>query len=186
MIIITNRVLEKATGFTHTQIKRWAVAFLQPDKTSGQHAGVSRTYNFEQSMRIYLGGYLVRDLKFTLTEARQILNDLSKWLEKKGWTVSEWVKFRESKLNRGCVANCEYPFLNLSIDIGVGSDGTFFYNAKIIFKQELIKEPNKYRDEYDLEYFGRRSAISVAPFRSIDIKAIVNGLAILIAQSLSE
>ena len=154
MLTITNRILENATGFTHTQIKRWAVAFLKPDRASGQHSGIPRTYRLEQALRIFLGGYLVRDLKFTMDESKNILNDVTTWLKNKGWHISELVEFRESKLSSGCVANFDFPWLDLLIDIGVGSDGRFFYRAKIVYEKKLINESNRWSEEYDLEYFG--------------------------------
>ena len=186
MVSITNRILEKSTGFTHTQIKRWAVAFLEPDKASGQHSGVPRIYDFDQAIRIYLGGYLVRDLKFTLDESKQILNDLTNWLKNKSWKFSGWVDFRESKLSSGYVAGINFPWRGLLIDIGLGSDDRLFYVAKILSVKKMMREPNHWREEYDLEYFGKLSPISTMPLRSIDIEAMVRSLANIIAQVVSE
>jgi hypothetical protein len=185
-MIITNRILAKSTGFTHPQIKRWAVAFLEPDEASGQHSGIPREYSFEQAVRIFLGGYLVRDLKFNLIEARQILNDVTKWLKEKKWTISKWVNFRGSKLDRGYVAEFDFPWMDLSIDIGISGDGGIFYNAKKIFELKIIKEPNTWQEKYELEYFGRRAAISAAPFRTLNIRAMISSLAVSIAQRDSE
>ncbi len=186
MITITNRILAEAPGFTHPQIKRWVVAFLEADKASGQHSGIPRTYSFEQAVMIFLGGYLVRDLKFTLSEVRQILNDIYKWLKKKGWTISKWVNFRKSKLSGEYVAEPDYPWLDLFIDIGVGSDGSFFYISKIICEKALIKEPNLWKELYEIEYFGKLSPISIVPLRSINLKATVDTLATLIAKRVNE
>lgn len=186
MLVITNRILEKSSKFTHTQIKRWAVAFLRPDKSSGQHSGVSRTYDFEQASRIYFGGYLVQDLKFTLDEAKQILNDIYDWLDEKGWNLSDWVHFRQSKLGSGYVADINFPWLDLFIDIGIGSNKAFFYRAKIVHTKKLKKEPNRWAEEYDIEDFGKLSPISTVPLRNIDIRGVISSLAFSIAQAMRE
>ena len=182
MLTITNRVLENVTGFTHTQIKRWAVAFLRPDKASGQHSGVPRNYSFEQALRIYLGGYLVQDLKFTLDESRQILNDITNWLKDKKWTISRWVEFQKSQLSSDYVVIYDFPWTGLIIDIVVGSDNRLFYRAKIVHEQKMIKYTNILQEKYELEYFGKSSPISTVPLRSIDIEAIVKSLANRIAK----
>jgi hypothetical protein len=124
-------------------------------------------------------------LKFTLIEARQILNDVGKWLKEKEWEISRWVNFRKSKSSGGYVVETDFPCLDLPIDIGVGNDGRFFYNSKIIFELKKIKEPDLWQEKYELGYFGRRSAISAVPCRSINIKTMVDSLAKLIAQRIS-
>ena len=186
MLNITNRDLEAATGFTFPQIKRWAVAFLDADKASGQHSGIPRTYSFEQAVRIYLGGYLVRNLKFKLIEARQILNDVTGWLMGKGINVSEWVSFEESKWDGGYVVQTNYPWMELKVDVGDGGQGRFFYHLQTIIVKKKLKEPARWQEKYDLEYMGSRFISSKGPFRSINIVSLVNSLAIRLAQKGSE
>lgn len=183
MSTITNRVLEKSTGFTHTQIKRWAVAFLKPDRSAGQHSGVSRTYSFEQALTIYMGGYLVRDLKFTLKDAKQILNDLNTWINGKGWVISRWVEFQKSRFGSDYVAVFNFPWLALHIDIGLGSKKRFFYRAKIVHEIKKKKRHGFWSEEYQFEDFWELSPVPIMSFRSIDIDVIVNKLANLIAQN---
>lgn len=185
MSTITNRVLEKSTGFTHTQIKRWAVAFLKPDRTAGQHSGVERTYSFEQALMIYMGGYLVRDLKFTLKDAKQILNDLNTWIDRKGWVISRWVELRKSGEGSAYVPNFNFPWLALHIDIGHGNEKNqmFFYRAKIVSVQKKKRKHGFWQEEYAIEDFGASSPELSVSFRSIDIDVIVRKLANLIAQN---
>ena len=186
MIDITNRVLEKATKFSHTQIKRWAVAFLPPEKSTGQHSGVPRTYSIEESIKIYFGGYLVEDLRFTISEAQTIVKDVTYWFKVKKWRVSDWIELRKSKMDRGFVAYSDFPWEGLIISVGIGSKENIFYEARIVLKKKLIKEPSRWREEYRLEYFGKLSAITTVPFRSIDIGSMIASLANQIAQGLSE
>jgi len=186
MTEITNRTLEKSTKFTHTQIKRWAVAFLPPDKASGQHSGIPRTYTFEDAVNIYLGGYLVENLRFTITEAKQVLKDIIQWIQGRGWKISEWVEFRKSKFHPGYVAHFNFPWVDLIIDIAVGHDGRIFYIAKIVHEKRLIKKSNLWNEKYAIEHFGRLSPISLAPFRSIRVRGMLHLLASLIADRANE
>jgi hypothetical protein len=186
MIIITNRALEAATGFTHPQIKRWAVSFLDADKASGQHSGIPRTYSFEQAVRIYLGGYLVRNLTFKLIEAKQIIDDVTGWLKEKGWSISEWVNFEASTLSGGYVVETNFPWMDLKVDIGVGGQGRFFYHVKILIVRKKKKETATWQDTYNLEFIGSRFIDSKGPFRSINMVSLVNSLAIRLAQKGSE
>ena len=92
----TNRVLQKATGHSYTQIKRWAPVFLGPDPLVGQHSGVERLYTLEEAIKICLGGYFVNKLNFRFKEAAMILTDLTKWLMSKGLTL-----FKKTTQNPG-------------------------------------------------------------------------------------
>jgi len=186
MIQITNRILEKSTPFTFAQVKRWAVAFLPADNASGQHSGVPRTYTFEDAVIISLGGYLVEDWRFTISEAQQILKDVAKWIKSKGWKISDWVEFRELKSSGKCIAHIDFPWRNLIIDIGLGSDDQFFYNAKIVHQKKFIVEEKLWMEKYEEEFFEMMEPESMVPYRSFIVKNLVESLADNIAQNVSE
>ena len=65
--------------------KRWVREFLAPDPLGGLQSGFARQFNLRDAFRVYLGGCLVADLKYTIPEARQILADLNGWLKKSGF-----------------------------------------------------------------------------------------------------
>lgn len=65
--------------------KRWSREFLPPDPLGGMQSGYARQYHPDQVFTVFLGGYLVADLKFTIPEARQILHDLAGWLSDHGF-----------------------------------------------------------------------------------------------------
>lgn len=67
--------------------KRWSREFLPPDPLGGMQSGYARQYNPDQAFKIYLGGLLVSDLKFTIPEAKQILDDLEEWLVSQGYYI---------------------------------------------------------------------------------------------------
>jgi hypothetical protein len=65
--------------------KRWSREFLPPDPLGGLQSGFARQYSLKEVFIVALGGFLVGELKFTVQEARTILNDLSPWLKQAGY-----------------------------------------------------------------------------------------------------
>lgn len=187
---ITNRILERATGYTNPQIKRWAVAFLKADIFSGQHSGVPRTYNFEQSVRIVLGGSLVDKLNFTLIEANTIADDIIFWMKKKGWDFSklEYTRPPENNSLRNANLICE----ELIVNIGIKRDklkapikdrvsdiklhDCFYYSARIVTEKKEIPSKKLFSEKYKLEYFGTVPFNSSEPFHSINMGGLINSL----------
>lgn len=76
----TNRELARKLGLNLARWKRWSREFLPPDPLGGLQSGYARHYNPDEAFSVYLGGHLVGELKFSIPEARQILQDLSQWL----------------------------------------------------------------------------------------------------------
>jgi len=62
--------------------KRWAREFLPPDPLGGLQSGYARQYSLEEAFTVYLGGYLVSQLGFSIPESRAILLDLKEFLRK--------------------------------------------------------------------------------------------------------
>jgi hypothetical protein len=77
----TNRELSRRLNINLAKWKRWSREFLPPDPLGGMQSGYARQYNPNEAFTVYLGGHLVADLKFSIPEARQILNDLADWIE---------------------------------------------------------------------------------------------------------
>jgi len=76
----TNQELSQKLNISLARWKRWSREFLPPDPLGGLQSGYARQYNPDEAFTVFLGGYLVGDLKFTIPEARQILRDLHHWL----------------------------------------------------------------------------------------------------------
>jgi hypothetical protein len=76
----TNRELSRIFSTNLAKWKRWSREFLPPDPLGGLQSGYARQYNLDEAFTVFLGGHLVGDLKFTIPESRQILNDLKQWL----------------------------------------------------------------------------------------------------------
>ena len=81
----TNREISEKLELNLARWKRWSREFIPPDPLGGMQSGYARQYNPGEAFNVYLGGHLVSDLKFTIPEAKQILQDLQGWLADKGF-----------------------------------------------------------------------------------------------------
>jgi hypothetical protein len=81
----TNRDLSRGLKINLAKWKRWSRDFLPPDPLGGLQSGYARQYNPDEAFKVFMGGYLVGELKFTIPEARQILQDLHAWLVEYGF-----------------------------------------------------------------------------------------------------
>ncbi len=81
----TNRELSKNLEINLAKWKRWSREFLPPDPLGGKQSGYARQYKLDDAFKVSLGGHLVADLKYTIPEAKQILEDLQGWLVDKGF-----------------------------------------------------------------------------------------------------
>lgn len=62
--------------------KRWSREFLPPDPLGGRQSGYARQFSTREAFIVYLGGFLVAGLGFSIPQARQIIKDLNGWLKK--------------------------------------------------------------------------------------------------------
>lgn len=85
MIYFDSRYLSSALNVNSAKWKRWAREFLPVDPLGGYQSGYARQFSYKDAFRVYLGGKLVGELKFTIPEARQILGGLDPWLKLHGF-----------------------------------------------------------------------------------------------------
>ena len=81
----TNRELSRKLEINLAKWKRWSREFLPPDPLGGMQSGYARQYSPDSAFTVFLGGYLVAYMKFTIPEAKQILKDLHGWLVDNGF-----------------------------------------------------------------------------------------------------
>jgi hypothetical protein len=81
----TNRELAGCFGINLAKWKRWSREFLPPDPLAGKQAGYARQYYFNEAFTVFLGGHLVGKLDFSVPQAREILHDVEKWLNARGF-----------------------------------------------------------------------------------------------------
>lgn len=77
-----NRELAKRFNIPLNRWKRWSREFLPPDPLGGLQSGYARQYRLRDAFIVYLGGFLVSRVGFSIPEARKILQDLNGWLQK--------------------------------------------------------------------------------------------------------
>ena len=148
----TNRQLSQAFQINLAKWKRWSREFLPPDPLGGLQSGFARQYNLDEAFAVYLGGYLVGNLKFTIPEARQILNDLRQWLIDHNFyfDFSGDAKTLETSV---------YPVQNYQIAIfnrkaSGGLPAGFFYWIKAIFSVEPVEfDAGQVRQERYHQFF---------------------------------
>lgn len=72
----TNRELSHNLLIPLAKWKRWSREFLPPDPLGGIQSGVARRYSADQALTVFIGGHLVAELKMSIPEARQIMDDM--------------------------------------------------------------------------------------------------------------
>ncbi|MEJ2097896.1 MAG: hypothetical protein P8Y38_12350, partial [Deltaproteobacteria bacterium] len=80
-----NRELSKKLAIRLSKWKRWSREFLPPDPLGGLQSGYARQYSIDDAFTVYLGGYLVSELKFSIPAAKQILKDMKTWMQSHGF-----------------------------------------------------------------------------------------------------
>lgn len=77
----TNRQLAATLDINLSRWKRWSREFLPPDPLGGLQSGLARQYTIVEAFTVYLCGYLVASLNFSIPEARKIAEDLHRFWE---------------------------------------------------------------------------------------------------------
>ena len=81
----TNRQIAAKLDIKLSRWKRWSREFLPPDPLGGLQSGLTRQYTAAEAFTVYLGGYMVASLHFSIPEARCILSDLKQCLVSLGF-----------------------------------------------------------------------------------------------------
>lgn len=93
----TNRELSEILDINLARWKRWSRYFLSPDPLGGLQSGYARQYLFKDLFTVFLGGHLLGHLKLPLAQSRQVVTDLSPWLDKAGFFDSSGPRDRETE-----------------------------------------------------------------------------------------
>ena len=62
--------------------KRWSREFLPPDPLGGLQSGYARQFSPREAFTVYLGGFLVSGLGFSIPQTRQVIKELSGWMKR--------------------------------------------------------------------------------------------------------
>ncbi|MDH4206431.1 MAG: hypothetical protein OEV45_12975 [Desulfobacteraceae bacterium] len=132
----TNRELSDRLGIKLAKWKRWSREFLPPDPLGGMQSGYARQYNPDQAFTVFLGGHLVADLKFSIPEANQIIQDLSKWLSEKGFFFD---LRSHSVFDKGMDALIKKYIIFIRRENGVDKRFKFIYTVRGIISNEPVQ-----------------------------------------------
>ena len=132
----TNRELSDKLGINLAKWKRWSREFLPPDPLGGMQSGYARQFNPDQAFTVFLGGHLVADLKFSIPEANQIIQDLNKWLTETGF----FFDLRgPSVSNKGLEALIKKYIIFIRRKKGSDKRFKFIYTARGVISNEPVQ-----------------------------------------------
>lgn len=146
---LTNKSLSETFSINFAKWKRWNREFLTSSDTISQR-GYLKIYGPDEAFTVFLGGYLVSILGYSIYESKIILGDLLPWLRQKGFLPLEnWTNEKSVQIM------AKTGVTSWIFDITKGSRG-FSYQAKgIIFRQNPNEEKGIrcYTEKYVLEHF---------------------------------
>ncbi|MBC8246297.1 MAG: hypothetical protein H8E81_01805 [Deltaproteobacteria bacterium] len=93
----TNRELAQKFGLNLAKWKRWSREFLPPDPLGGLQSGFARQYTLKDAFRVYLAGFLVSELKYSIPAAKEIIDELTGWLESEEFLTNHDLFLRSAK-----------------------------------------------------------------------------------------
>jgi hypothetical protein len=141
MIYFNSKYLSEVLDIKPAKWKRWAREFLVADPLGGYQSGYARQFSYKDAFRVFLGGHLVSEQKFSIPDARQILFDLDVWLKKNGlYALPDPKRLR--------LQHPRYIYLYQS------PTGKIAYAVRTIIKRETAPELNRKVEYYTLERIG--------------------------------
>ncbi len=114
--------------------KRWSREFLAADPRAGRQGGVARTFDTKDAFRVFLGGHLVNQARFSVPAAKDILSSLIKWMEEK-----EYFPLHDYK-NRVYIAFEEGGLSSWQMTIIQREKGCEFYAKGLIGMSKTLHE----------------------------------------------
>ena len=171
----TNRELAQKLGINLARWKRWSREFLPPDPLGGLQSGFARQYNLKDGFWLYLGGFLVADLKYSIPDARQILKDLKKWFETKALITHQSINNHKASDIDARIARYEIKIMQTKQNGG----SVFRYQIRGIIlntQDELETSPVRI-EKYVQTTLGAAQQVSAEIFPSIikmlDVSALM-------------
>ncbi len=141
MIYFNSKYLSKCLGINLAKWKRWAREFLDPDPLGGFQSGYARQFSNKDAFRVFLGGFLVSEMKFSIPQARQILSDLHHWLT-------------QHHLYALPIQNSTSPAQSHNIYIYPLKGGKFGYAVRTMTESALIIKENRHEEHFQLQLIG--------------------------------
>ena len=132
----TAKELSQKFNVNLARLKRWSREFLPPDPLGGLQSGYARQYNPDEAFTVILGGHLVGDLKFTIPDARQIIQDLNEWLSEYDFYFN--FSRRDNSLPKKAGSVKKYQIAIIRKKITNAADSGFIYQVRGIIADDMI------------------------------------------------
>jgi len=142
----SNRLIALILGESQTKARRWAKEFLPPDPKKGLRSGKTRQHSLNSLFIVFLGGYLVNGMGFSVSATKTILTDLRPWMEREGVLPGEKANFRSKNRNSRNVERYDV-YIMLT-----GNPLAFCYECRGLIR-EIKDTHGMARSEYTVEFF---------------------------------
>ncbi|MGD8241735.1 MAG: hypothetical protein PVF55_01540 [Desulfobacterales bacterium] len=133
----SSRDLSRKLRIPLNRWKRWAREFLPPDPLGGLQSGYARQFSTREAFSVYLGGFLVAGLGFSIPQARQIIRDLSGWMKKSGLDAALMGRGSDGHDNGHDSRRYEVQILGRSVAAGSGH-GKLAYRIRAIDPPRMV------------------------------------------------
>jgi len=89
--MLTNYTLSKKLGFTHYKIRRWSNELIpNKNRESAKQSGRTRVYSNKEALLLGIYGNLISELKYSSSEAKQIIRQLENWRKTKKKQIKDY------------------------------------------------------------------------------------------------
>lgn len=142
----SNKRIALILGESQTKARRWAKEFLPPDPERGLRSGKTRQHSLNSVFIVFLGGYLVNGMGFSVSAAKIILKDLYPWIAREGLLPKKKAKFASKSRNGENVERYDI-YIMLT-----GKALAFCYECRGLIR-EIKDTDGMVRSEYSVEFF---------------------------------
>ena len=132
----TAKELSQKFNVNLARLKRWSREFLPPDPLGGLQSGYARQFNPDEAFTVILGGHLVGDLKLTIPDARQIIQDLNEWLAEHEFFFN--FSGRDNSPPKKAGPAKHYQIAIIKKKITGAADSGFIYQVRGIIADDVI------------------------------------------------
>ncbi len=181
----SSRELSRLLSIPLNRWKRWSREFLPPDPLGGLQSGYARQFSPSEAFSVYLGGFLVAGLGFSIPQARQVLKELNGWMKRK---ITDGHLIRHCSANGGeQPARQQYEIHILGRAVApTGGNGILAYRIRKIEARRQVTDghPPLWQETYtetSLKPATNTNADGYPPVRSLlDISALADRFACLL------
>lgn len=173
----TSKEISQIFDINLAKWKRWSREFLPPDPLGGLQSGYARQYHLDEVFTVYLGGHLVADLKFTIPEAKQTLDDLHQWLVDHDFYFDFSGAASPAK-DQSIQPVQDYQITIISTNNSAGSLSGLNYRLKAIVSSDLVEfngvpmQQQRFIETWLKKPANEAAALDIASYRVLNISVL--------------